>query len=643
MTEAYRTFASYLRFKEVLSDPLGHLDRAGEYDASGIRRPVWLRVFDRPLIPTDDLLEAFDRVWQIAEAVQSTNLPAGVDCLADNGTPAMAIDYVASQPLSLVFSRVSSEQFPIPVDNALLIAEKIAIAVCATLTAEVDGERIVHGFLHPSLIFVTNDGEGLVSGFGLGESLLGLIEDPASVDAIHPYLAPEVLQSKMTSRRGDVYSLGAILFHLLTGAALPAQPEKRAEAIGAAKLAYDEIPFPADIAALLKRALARLPEERFSSAADFKKELDRLLYGGAYSPTTFNLALFMDRLFRAEIEAEEAAVAREMAVDVAPYLRPVIEPEPDLEPAPIDAKPQFVGKPLWVALGVAGVAAVAALLWFTIGRGPIAPAVPPTPTAEEIAAQRLEQEEKMRALAEGLVAEMMAAKEEEIRQELIDRQAKIDELQRRLVESERRAQQGQLSNEDARRRHELQQQIAAEEEAQRKQEAELETERLEAEEKVRRQAAAQQTATAASETLAAAAPVTSPTSPLPIVTQVPTALPTPPPTVVVRATRVTLVENTFVEPGVVDSLPVVIKDAQVDWSRAALYSRRQGVVILQATVNASGVVEDLKLLRVDHDGFGIPQAVMDAVRKYRFKPATKDGVKVKTYVTVTKPYRFVTR
>ncbi len=78
-------------------------------------------------------------------------------------------------------------------------------------------------------------------------------------------------------------------------------------------MAYEETAVPEDIRSLLLRCLAELPEDRYSSAADFKKELDRLLYGGAYSPTTFNLALFMDRLFRSEIEAEERERAKEKA------------------------------------------------------------------------------------------------------------------------------------------------------------------------------------------------------------------------------------------------------------------------------------------------------------------------------------------
>jgi TonB family protein len=650
MAEAYRTFASYLRFKEVLSDPLGHLFRAGEFDSRGVRRIVWLRVFDGARVPTAEVAAAFDRARKVVAGVQSPNVASGVDHAIDGSTPAIAFDYVPSQPLSLVFTRVAAEQFPIPVDNALLIVEKIALALSVTLTVEVDGERVVHGFLHPGLIFVTNDGEGVVSAFGLAEQLLELADDQGAATRIHPYLAPEVLVSRTPSRRGDVYSLGAILFQLLTGSRLPEAPEERQSALDIARMAYDDEPLPADIKVLLQRALANRPDDRFSSAADFKKELDRLLYGGAYSPTTFNLALFMDRLFRAEIETEEKERDREMRLDVTPYLAPVVEPEPVITPEPEPRSAARVGTGVWVGVAAAGAAIVAAVLWLTVLREPSAPPPAPTPTAEEIATQRQEQDEKMRELAQGLVAEMMAEKEAQIRTELLDRQTKIEELQRRLADSERRAQQGQLSREEQQRREDLQRQIAAEEEEQRQREEELEKERQRAADEVRQNAIARQTATAVAEAADAAtvpesmpAAVT-PTPPPP--TMPPTALPTrapiPEPTTA-AAQNPGVAPNSVVDPSEIDTLPILIKDAEVEWSRAALYSRRQGIVIVQATVDSNGLVESVEVLRADDADFGIPEAVMAAVRKYRFKPATKNGVRVKTYATVTKPYRFATR
>jgi hypothetical protein len=175
MARAFKVFASYLQFKEVLDDPLGHLYRAGEFDAGGVKRTVWLRVFDRNQVPAADVIAAFDRARSIASVLQSANVAARVNCVVNDGTPAMACDYVSSQPLSTVFQQVADEQFPIPVDNALLIVEKIALALSGALTVEVDGGRVVHGFLHPGLIFVTNDGDGIVSGFGFGDQLLARI------------------------------------------------------------------------------------------------------------------------------------------------------------------------------------------------------------------------------------------------------------------------------------------------------------------------------------------------------------------------------------------------------------------------------------------------------------------------------------
>jgi len=633
MARTFKVFASYLLFKEVLVDPLGRLYRAGEFDAGGIRRTVWLRVFDQPKVPASEIIAAFDRARSIASALQSANIAAGVDCLAENDVTAIACDYVASQPLSAVFQRVADERFPIPVDNALLIVEKIALALSGALTVEIDGGRVVHGFLHPGLIFVSNDGEGVVSGFGFGDQLLGLIDDEGSKGLVHSYLAPEVLLTRAASRHGDVYSLGAILFQLLSGTALPADPEMRPQAVAEAHLADDDAPLPDDIRALLHKALADRPEDRFSSAADFKKELDRLLYGGAYSPTTFNLALFMDRLFRAEIEIEDKERTEETAVDVRPYLVPDIEPASELVLESDTGAGLMDGnrKTLWIGVGAAAaVVAAIAITVFTVTRGPTAPALPPTPTASEIAVLRQAQEEKMRELAQGLVTEMMAEKEEEIRSELLDRQTKIDELQKKLQASERRAKQGQSTNEDQRSREELQQQIAAEEEAQRIKEAELELETQRAAEESRRQVAARETATAvvAEEALLAAA--VTPTIVLPTPTTVPEA------TMQVAETGVVGVSE-------LDSLPVVIKEQKVEWPRAARFSKRQGVVIVQATVDADGLVEEVTILRADDEEFGIPEAVMDAVMQYRFKPGTKDGVRVKSHATVTKAYRFVVR
>ncbi len=627
----YRTFGSYLLYHEAAADALGHLYRAGEFDRGGVRRTAWLRVFDAPGLPQEDLRSRCGIANLAGEHLHAANVAAGVSCFAEDGVPALAFDYVPGQPLSVVFNRTRDEGFPVPVDNALLIIEKLALALSSALAIDVEGQSLIHGFLHPSLVVVSTDGEAVVSGFAMADQLLGALDRAETAAGTAPYLAPEVLVARSSSKRGDVYSMGAILYQLLTGEALPADPAARPAALDAAELAFDEGPIPADIMAVLRRALATRPEERFSSAADFKKELDKLLYGGAYSPTTFNLALFMDRLFRSDIEAEERARLEEGEVDVAAYLHP--EPEPVEEEVGAPPPPSGGGgRGLWLALAAAALILGAGSVYLFLGRAQQPqPALAPTPTAEELQAQRDAEQAKLEAMVQSQVAQLMAEKEDSIRQELTARQSEIEKLQGRLKEMQKGSG-NQLSSEQRQTQEQLQKQIAAAEEAKRKQEAALQQERQKRTDELREKLAAQPSPTPP-------APAAAPEQAVP---QAETAAATAPPkaTAAPTATPFQVTENMELPATAVDTQPAVLKDQQVSWPRVAIYSRRRGVVIVQALVNANGRVDDVKVLRADDDGFGIPQAAMDAVRKYLFRPATKDGVKVKTTATVAIPYSF---
>ncbi len=645
MSHDYRIFGPYILFDEVRRDVLGHLYRGAEIDAGGLGRRVWVRTFDGAAVPTDDVRVARETGDRVAAVLKAANVAADTSYPEIDGVPAMVCTHIPSQPLGLLFEKVRSEAFPVPVDNSLLILEKLALALTAGLAVEVGGSSLAHGFLHPGLVLVTHDGEAVVTGFGVADQFLGVLDDEAAAADVRPYLAPEVLVSRTASKRGDVYSLGAILFHLLTGEPLPSDPDARPAALDTARLADDGEPLPADLRTLLGRALAARADERFSSAADFKKELDKLLYGGAYSPTTFNLALFMDRLFRSEIEAEEKAQLAERDVDVTAYLAPA--PVPSAEPVPEEFETAAVApspprrRGLWLGLGAAAVVAAVAVGGMLLRGRSSGPTIPPTPTAEEIAAQKQAEDERLQAMIQELVQQRLAEKEAEIRDELTQRQQQIEDLRRRLQESEKRASAGQVSAAERQRQEELQRQIAAAEEAQRLQEEALEAERQQIADEERSRIGDPEAVSTDSApqppsegAAAAAAPTVTPSPPppaTPVPTPVPKATATPKPLVT---------ENSFFEPSEVDSLPVVLREEPATWPRIAYQSRQRGMVIIQATVNADGVVEDAKVLRTDHDGLGIPEAAVDAVRKYRFKPGTKDGVRITTYATVTKRYNF---
>jgi TonB family protein len=661
MAEPHDVFGACILLKEVFEDDLGHLFRAGTIADEALDRSIWLRVLDGPGLPSQAIMGSFDEAREIADAIRGAQLPAHPLFLDADGVPGLGCDYVPGQPLNRVLARARDEAFPLQPDNALLIVEKLALALTAGASISLAGKPLVHGFLHPGLIYLSNDGEALVTGFGVGPTFLDALEDPNVAHGARAYLAPEALADRSPTQRADVYSLGAILFHLLTGTALPVNPDERAAALTAAHVAWDGEGLAEDIRAILNRALAPAPTGRFASADEFRTELDRLIYGGAYSPTTFNLALFMDRLFRSEIEEDELALKHESEIDVRPYIRiGAEEPEVSVEPddagtgdmtyAPEAVPPTGHGgnkKLLWGVLGGAAFIAVAVgVFWLGRGTGPQQPPPEPTPTAAEIAASRQAQDDRLRELTQAMVAEMMAEREEEIRQELIARQTRIIELQQRLQQSERRAAKGTVAAaSEAETQKILVAEIAEQEGAQREQEDALEAERQEAMNEAAQQASAENVAIGGS---AVTAGDTDPAEegaqdvqtaenaaalPPPMPTAAP-ALPTAAPS------RVSVKYGDFVKPEDVDTVPVVVKSQSLDWPRNARRSKGKGVVVLQLTVSPSGAVDEVVILRADHTGWGIPESAVEAASGYRYKPGTKDGVAIATHAFITWRYDF---
>ena len=655
MAPVYRPFGSLIVLGEVFADELGHLFRAGEVAGSGVGAVLWLRILDGRGLPAAAIREAFPVARAVAAAVSSGYLPPEPRFIEDDGVPAIGWPHEPGQPLNRVLARSRDEAFPMQPDNALLIVDKIAVALSASLAVEVRGQALSHGFLHPGLVHISLDGETVVAGFGLGDALLDALADPAAVRGARPYLAPEVLANRSPSKRGDVYSLGAILFHLLTGTALPTAVDERPAALDAARLADTGDALPKDIRGLLGRALAPAAGERFSSAVDLRSELERLIYGGVYSPTTFNLALFMDRLFRTEIEAEEIALAEERTLDPRPHLAPPPAPETAPEAvAPAPAPPGRSRRPRWFAIAGAAlaVALVAGGLWWLWGSRTPEPPPNPTPTAEEITARRQAQEDRLTTLTQELVKQMMAEREEEIRQELIARQTRIDELQRRLAASERRAaRDAAASRQEAEVQQALKRELAEAEEAQRAQEEALEAERQEALLASRQEAAQEPgrqlpegpsaTAMPQPEAVSAVAGGSGgPTAGVAPREPVPTAIPpTPVPSPAPAAVR----PGDFVPSDRIDAAPVVIKTQPLEWPRRSMRSQAKGLVVVQVTVNSSGGVDEVSVLRADHTGHGIPEAAVAAAAGYRFKPGVKDGVPVTTHAFITWRYDFTGR
>jgi TonB family protein len=278
----------------------------------------------------------------------------------------MSFEHHSGRSLRAVLSRGRAEVFPLALDNALEIARQ----VCLTLE-KVHGKKgaLVHGFLSPWSVMVSYDGAVRVRGFGLWAS--GALAQLPAADAAP--LAPEQREGR-ADQRTDVYGLAALVLECLTGDTVPGGSDLRPR-VADAKTPDGE-PLPPELAATLARALAPRPDERHATLADLRKEIEALLFAGDVAPTTFNLAFYMETLFRGTVEEDARAIEEETHADYAAYTKSAAEATPPpiaAVPVPAPPPPTVVPMPPPTVPAPAPVAAAPA-----IAPAPL-PLVPPSP------------------------------------------------------------------------------------------------------------------------------------------------------------------------------------------------------------------------------------------------------------------------
>lgn len=169
----------------------------------------------------------------------------------------------------------------VTLEQRLRIVRAVAEAV-----AYAHRNGVVHRDLKPQNILMTPAGEPRILDFGIAKRVTPDDEPPAGDgDANHEaamgtygYMAPEQVAGQDVDARADVYSLGALLFHLITGE--PARFAQQSDRL-LATLRARRVSRPRDLAAIVARCTAAVREERYATCDAFAADLENYLQGRA--------------------------------------------------------------------------------------------------------------------------------------------------------------------------------------------------------------------------------------------------------------------------------------------------------------------------------------------------------------------------
>lgn len=625
-----RLFGPYVLTKALSADVLGETYRAGTAAGTNLAPFLLIRVFAGAAIDRGALLPAMEAASEVLEEVRGPATAKGMVLGTVDDVPFAGIEYVPGRTLDLILKGGAQGPSAFPIEHALLIGEKLLVALeAAKPLAKRTGAP--HGFLVPAFVTVSNDGDVRVFGAGLGSGLMPSLKDEGARRAFAGFIAPEVAATGTPSLAGDVFSASAILLACLTGKT-PAAGAGDA-ALASATLAVDGNPVPDDVKAFLARGLARDPARREGDVTALKKGLSKLLYGGPYAPSTFNLAFFMHRQHEREIEAERREMTSEEAIDAraleareaaaaarpAAPARTVVAPRVPSFGVKVDTrsghtlpgvsapKSGLGGVPVALVAGI--VAVLGAGGFFLVKSGafggakrtptPIPltalPTPVPTPTYAPPPTPVIvgkEDPEFQKALAAKL------AEEEKKITDRIARDAEAN-ARRQQAEQEKIAEAARKTKEaeDAAR--------AARDRADQEEATRLAKEAAEARqrEEAARAAAAEAARAAASKAASA------------------------------------VKEGDLVDIGQVDTPPRPLRLVKPEMTRMAIQRGVKGSVLLSVLVGETGRAEKIEVVRDTSPRAGLAEACQVAVKQWEFTPATKDGKKVKAWLPVNIPFK----
>lgn len=325
----YAKLGNYLLIEKQEETGIAEWWRGATLSGQKLESHFLVDVINGGLVADRGFVDHYLNQSTITTKLEHPNILRKVTSTFENQTLASVFEFNEGFSLEKVLERCREDGFPLAIDHALLVGSKLLSAL-----AYAKGKHITHGFLNPSVVFVTHEGEIKLKGFSISSALRHFNGALPFGDRYKTYV-PQSMEMLSDDRDHlDIYGVGSILFEMLTGeTVLEASGSSAAEKIANALTAADGEAIPDKIATILNKSLDANQPDSYHDIQVMAKDMEDLLFSGEYSPTTFNLAFFMHSAFRAEMESmnEKLAAEAEQNFGAIAKAAPVAAPE---APAP---------------------------------------------------------------------------------------------------------------------------------------------------------------------------------------------------------------------------------------------------------------------------------------------------------------------
>jgi eukaryotic-like serine/threonine-protein kinase len=234
-----------------------------------IERVVAIKVISSPADLTPEARERFFREARAAGQLSHKNIITIHDLGEVDGQPYLAMEFLEGEDLQRRLHRPDKMGLGRKLDLAIEICDGLEFA---------HARGVVHRDVKPANIFITDRGTVKILDFGLARLMSSQLTNTNMLMGTVNYMAPEQVRGERADQRSDVFSVGVVLYELLSG-------RKAFEGDSFASTLYkilQEVPeplwkidatLPRELIAIVERALAKPKDERYQSMSELKADL----------------------------------------------------------------------------------------------------------------------------------------------------------------------------------------------------------------------------------------------------------------------------------------------------------------------------------------------------------------------------------
>ncbi len=320
-------FGKYYLLERINVGGMAEVYKAKAFGVEGFERLLAVKKILSSIAEDEAFINMFIDEAKIAGQLNHPNIAQIFDLGKVDGSYFIALEYIGGKDLKTIFERARRLGEKVSIPRVCYFIMKVCEGLGhAHAKKGPDGNdlNIVHRDVSPQNVLISYEGEVKIIDFGIAkaqgktsQTQVGILKGKFS------YMSPEQVRGLHIDHRSDIFSLGIVLYELLTleRLFLGESDFDTLEKIRKVEMSPPSLynpHIPKELEDIVLKALARSPDDRYSDSGEFAEALERFMRSQGYYFTNKDLAAYMKESFSADIEFENKKLEYYKSLNLKP-------------------------------------------------------------------------------------------------------------------------------------------------------------------------------------------------------------------------------------------------------------------------------------------------------------------------------------